>query len=256
MESFLSVRSGAITEMELVSNLVAHFRGVRHREDAKPGIGVPLSKFEPWIGSLRDLALADDYEPLKGQQLVLLQDKIVIKHYEDTSAHEHLLTVCLSGDIGKFETALQSLRARPLHPSPLQPAACIAARRGHVHMLRLCLDEGANFDDHVCFVAWLGARRNLVFLEFLLAQNCANMQNDPVAVLKRVQYYGEDSMEADWLREHTGKGLEVEKIGGKTRTKLEGTSGGGNLLRRAGDLDPNIGYSNEQLEEWFGDVPW
>ena len=49
------------------------------------------------------------------------------------------------------------------------------------------------------------------------------MQNDPEKVLKHIKLYGEDSMEASWLREHAGKDLVVETIEGKTRTKIQST---------------------------------
>lgn len=74
MDSLLNMKSDAITEQQLLRNVLAHFQGVRHREDTILGIGVPLSKFEPWIASIRDLALADDYEPLRSQIPTLLSE--------------------------------------------------------------------------------------------------------------------------------------------------------------------------------------
>ena len=74
MDSLLNMKSDAITEQQLLRNVLTHFQGVRHREDTILGIGVPLSKFEPWIASIRDLALADDYEPLRSQIPTLLSE--------------------------------------------------------------------------------------------------------------------------------------------------------------------------------------
>ena len=168
---------------------------------------------------------------------------------QDTSEHERLLSACFSGQTDEFATALASSRTHPLWPSPLQPAACIAARRTHIDILRLCLDEGAQFDGHLNNAARLGARGNVEMLAFLSARNWANMQEDPETVLKHIKIYGEDSMEAEWLREHAGRDLVVEKVGGKKRTKLKGTD-------PSKGIDPKTGITADQIEEWFGDVNW
>lgn len=88
-------------------------------------------------------------------------------------------------------------------------------------MFCLCLDERAKFDRYLTQAAQMGARGNIVFLECLLKRNWANIQRSPKAVLEQIGHYGEDSMEAEWLREYVGEGLVVEKDAGKTKTKLE-----------------------------------
>ena len=139
----------------------------------------------------------------------------------DTSEHQQIFSLCLQGKVEELKKALQSAQAHSLRPRPLQPSACIAAQRGSLDILHFCLNEGAKFDKYLTRAAQMGARNNLPFLEFLLAQNWANIQRSPEAVIKQIEHYGEDSMEAVWLRRHAGGGLKVEQVGGKTKTKLK-----------------------------------
>jgi len=90
-------------------------------------------------------------------------------------------------------------------------------------MFNSCLDQGAKFDRYLTRAAQKGARGNTDFLECLLERKWANIQRSPEAVLEQISHYGEDSMEAEWLRNHAGDGLEVDREGGKTKTKLKDT---------------------------------
>ena len=67
MDSLLNARKGTITEQQLLKDTLAHFRGVRHPDDAIPSLGIIISKLEPWVASIRELALAENYQPLKGE---------------------------------------------------------------------------------------------------------------------------------------------------------------------------------------------
>ena len=58
---------GGITEQEYHRHLLAHLQGVRHSEDSIPSVGDTLLAIEPWAGSLREIALKSDYDPLEGK---------------------------------------------------------------------------------------------------------------------------------------------------------------------------------------------
>ena len=79
------------------------------------------------------------------------------------------------------------------------------------------------------------------------------MQNDPEKVLKHIKLYGEDSMEASWLREHAGKDLVVETIEGKTRTKIQSTHDKVDSIKGA---NPKTRITPEQSNEWFEEITW
>lgn len=66
LKAFTNSVNGSITQQEYFVQLLEHFRGVRHPHDSVPSVREPLANFEPWVASLRDLALASDYEPFKG----------------------------------------------------------------------------------------------------------------------------------------------------------------------------------------------
>lgn len=108
-------------------------------------------------------------------------------------------------------------------------------------------------------------------LELLYAENWTDIRRSPDAVQRQILHFGEDSFEAKWLKEHAGKGAlakEPESSSESTKNKggngqspkpevgghgkgLGGDSGGG-----AGSRDPKQGPSPEQIQKWFGDVPW
>ena len=116
-----------------------------------------------------------------------------------------------------------------------------------------------------------------------------------VAVQDWINFFGEDSVEAEWLREHVckqsaGEGSEglvlddaspeeeelasdeplskepVSKEPVKTlskskkkrkgRRRFNAPSGGRDASIRTGSRDPNQGFSAEQIQEWFGDINW
>ena len=67
LRSMAPGKSGLIRREDYFRLLLAHFQGARHLpEDNLPSCSVPLRAFEPWAGSLRDLALYTTYETLKG----------------------------------------------------------------------------------------------------------------------------------------------------------------------------------------------
>lgn len=66
LKLWLRWKDGELAEQTFLGYLLAHYRGVRHKEDETPSSGEPLANFEPWLASVRDLALASDYEPLEG----------------------------------------------------------------------------------------------------------------------------------------------------------------------------------------------
>src|SRR4051812_14705734 len=58
---------GGITQQEFFNHLLSHFQGVRHPQDSISSIGDTLASIQPWVGSLREVALASDYKPLEGK---------------------------------------------------------------------------------------------------------------------------------------------------------------------------------------------
>ncbi|KAF2125948.1 hypothetical protein P153DRAFT_434341 [Dothidotthia symphoricarpi CBS 119687] len=241
LKALANVKKGTITQQEYISCLVSHFRGVRHSDDSVPSIRKPLTSFEPWAASLRELALATNYKPL-----------------EDTSEYEQLFITCLEGQLDEFKSALQTLRSRSSQPDLLQPAACLAAQKQHLEILRYCLEEGALFDVYLTRASQMGARGNTTILEFLLAKNWADIQRSPEAMEEQIKHFGDDSMEAEWLRTHAGKGAIVENPLSPSKAKAKVNKNGKSQGKGSskGNGDPNQGHTPEQIQRWFGDVPW
>jgi hypothetical protein len=60
-------RGAGIKENEYLKHAVAHLSGVRHPEDSESGSVAVLMKFEPWLASLRALALTGSYDDVEGK---------------------------------------------------------------------------------------------------------------------------------------------------------------------------------------------
>jgi len=75
LEAMLAKSSKSITEREYFSHLLAHFRGVRHPRDS--GREPAVSKLDPVGGSIREMALRDDYEPLGVERKHALSELII-----------------------------------------------------------------------------------------------------------------------------------------------------------------------------------
>jgi len=134
--------------------------------------------------------------------------------------------------MGKFKQSFESSKEQT-SPCLLQPAACLAAQRQHHQILRFCLDRGAVLDRYLNRAAQIGAH-SVEMLELLLAANWSDIQQSPQEVDKQIAYFGEDSFQAKWLKKHAAN--KVKKV--------------------TGSSDQNKGPSPEQLQKWFGDVPW
>lgn len=132
----------------------------------------------------------------------------------------------------KFKQSFESSKQQ-VSPSLLQPAACLSAQKEHHQILRFCLDRGAVFDRYLNRAAQLGAR-SVEMLELLLAANWCDIQQSTQEVDRQITYFGEDSFQGKWLKEHGAK---------KARKVIRSS-------------DPKQGPSPEQLQKWFGDVPW
>jgi hypothetical protein len=202
----------------------------------------------------------------------LLISKFLLDYLLDTSTYESLLFASLQGDMPSFETALQGSLAQS-GPSPLQPAACLAAQKQHHHILRYCLQQGAVFDKYLNRAAQMGAKTS-VMLELLFEANWAGVRGDEEAVKRQVEHFGEDSFQAKWLLAHQ------EKSGPEVRTedteeavrsvdqdkkettkqepsgKKKGTGGGNDSPEGNGSRDPKKRPSPGDIQKWFGDVPW
>jgi hypothetical protein len=70
LRAFKCWQDGKASDKEFLDYLLAQLRGVRHKDNDIPSIEEPLAAFEPWLACIRDLALADDYEPLDGMSSI------------------------------------------------------------------------------------------------------------------------------------------------------------------------------------------
>lgn len=165
---------------------------------------------------------------------------------------------CFEGRANKFKSDLRALRERSSQPDPLQAAACLAAQKKHLKILEVCIKEGAVFDRYLNRAAQLGTRGDTAFLEFLLAWNWENIQHSSDAVQDQIKHSGDDSIEAEWLKKHAGKGSGPEELG--TFSPGMANNDGENERRKqpknSANRDPKQGYSPEQIREAFGDIPW
>jgi len=76
LKLWLSWKDGELPEQEFLSHLLAHYRGICHKDDEIPSTGEPLANFEPWLASVRDLALAGDYESVEGTSATVLKSSV------------------------------------------------------------------------------------------------------------------------------------------------------------------------------------
>jgi hypothetical protein len=124
-------------------------------------------------------------------------------------------------------------------------------------MLLYCFEEGAAFDRYLNRAAQIGARSNIAFLEFLLERNWFNIQHSQEAIEKQITHFGDDSMEAKWLRTHAGKGAGEKKSVSESQTVDNiGDNQGEALFKDSEAANPKQGYTPEQIQDWFGDIPW
>jgi hypothetical protein len=94
----------------------------------------------------------------------------------------------------------------------------------------------------------------MAFLKFLLARNWADIQYSPEAVQEQIKHYGEGSMEAKWLEEHAGKGVQERKYGSTSEPDTnEAVESRANKLC---NQDLKQGYTPEKFQERFRDVHW
>jgi hypothetical protein len=197
----------------------------------------------------------------------------------DTSTYESLFLACVQGDASLFKTTFQALLNQE-GPNILQPAACLAAQKQKHHILGYCLEQGAVFDRYLERAAQMGATGSLEMLEVLLEADWAGIRSNREAVERQVSHYGQESFEGKWLMKNAGKGgdgldgktarlrkgTNEELKGGREKVKQTGGKGsskkgekdeskGKNALE-SGKADPKQGPTSEQIQKWFGDVPW
>jgi len=251
-------RENGITEQEYIQHLVAHFRGIRHPNDNIPSITNTLSAIYPWAGSLREIALESVYDPLP-----------------DTSTYETFFLACAQGDEPLLKTTLQALLTQE-GPNVLQPAACLAAQKKNHITLKYLLEQGAVFDKYIEKAVQIGAVRSPEMLELMLEADCAGIRSSREAVERQIEYYGPESFEGKWLEEHAGKGgnslyqniARAKKLKGQTereddennegssKKREKGGSGGRNASKGKGKGDQRQRITPDQIQKWFGDVPW
>jgi hypothetical protein len=173
--------------------------------------------------------------------------------------------------MSSFKTALQGSLAQN-GPNPLQPAACLAAQKQQHHILRYCLDEGAVFDRYLNRAAQMGAKTSAM-LELLFEADWSGVRGDEEAVRRQVEHFGENSFQAKWLLAHLKKGgheagtettersmrsddqhLKATEQGPSGKKKS--TEGGRDSSKGKGSRDPKQGHNPNDIQKWFGDVPW
>ncbi|KAH7066911.1 hypothetical protein BKA63DRAFT_607792 [Paraphoma chrysanthemicola] len=239
LQAFTKSTSRSITREEYVDHLLSHFQGVRHPQDSDTRTIEPLACFEPWVASLRDLALRSSYEP-----------------FQDVSAYINLFKTCFEGRANKLKSDLRAIRKDKSRPDPLQPIACLAAQKGHLALLQFCVEEGAVFDRYVNRAAQMGAKGgNAAFLAYLLQQNWRGIRDSEDAVQEQIMHYGEDSVEAVWLRQNAGKGVNMSAQQAENGDG-DGGKKGPKQPNNKSNRDPQQGYTPEQIQAWFGDLNW
>jgi hypothetical protein len=265
-------RENSIADQEYIKHLVAHFRGIRHPEDATTSVGDTLAAIEPWAGSLREIAITPIYSELQGKKDDILGFFCVLctNYFLDTSAYESLFLASLQGDISGFKTALQESVAQN-GPNPLQPAACLAAQKQQHHILRYCLQKGAVFDRYLNRAAQMGAQTPAM-LELLFEVDWAGVKGNDEAVRQQVEHFGEDSFQAKWLLatlEKSRPEVNTETAERSIRSKendkgateqgpsrKKDTKGGRDLSKGKGSRDSKQVPNPNDIQKWFGDVPW
>lgn len=108
----------------------------------------------------------------------------------------------------------------------------------------------------------LGAT-TLQMLDVLYAHNWRNIKDDSQA---QILAFGEDSFIGTWLEEKIRRSKEQNESrdlkhtrNGKGKRRKHRGGGGGNgrdPSKGTGSRDPRQGPSPEQIQKWFGDVPW
>lgn len=101
----------------------------------------------------------------------------------------------------------------------------------------------------------MGAKGDTSFLAYLLERNWRDIRDSEEAVLEQIKHYGQDSIEAEWLRQNAGKGVKLKgqqaEVGGG-----DGRKRGPKQPNNKSNRDPQQGYTPEQIQEWFGDINW
>jgi hypothetical protein len=124
----------------------------------------------------------------------------------DTSLYESLFKACRQGDVVQFCSALASIRNHAGWPNPLQPAACLAAQKHQVAILRLCLNEGALFDAYLDKACHIGAS-TAPMLDLLFEQNWRGIRDQPGAMENQIWNFREKSFARKWFQERAGVDL-------------------------------------------------
>lgn len=111
-------------------------------------------------------------------------------------------------------------------------------------------------------------------MDILIDANWSRVRQSREAVEQQLNHFGDGSWQALHLREHvanlpsidsppelraSGKG-KVEDAEGETqssgRAGAKGKAGTGKPTKASNGRSQRQGLSPEQIEEWFGDVPW
>lgn len=73
-QAFARVRRGedGFSQYEYHKQLLQHLKGIRHPSDGDISVALPLTKFEPWVASLREICLGETYDPLQGELMILV----------------------------------------------------------------------------------------------------------------------------------------------------------------------------------------
>jgi hypothetical protein len=110
-------------------------------------------------------------------------------------------------------------------------------------------------------------------LELLFEADWAGVRRDDKALRRQIEHFGEESFQAKWLLAHVeNRGPEVNVETAETSTRLEnkdkkgtkqgfsgkkeGIDGGRDSSRGKGSREPKQGPNPDDIQKWFGDVPW
>lgn len=125
----------------------------------------------------------------------------------DTKSYEDPFSSCIRGDVSQVKRSLKQMVEENSPRIPLQPLATLAAYKGHIEILRLCLDEGAIFDrylDSATVHGLLYSPRDPTALDTLWAANWRDMQHSQKALdeLVRGSAARSDDAMLNWLLDH------------------------------------------------------
>ena len=184
-EASMAFLRSEVTEKEYYTLLLTHLRGVRHPGDDLANTSARRSarNGDMFASSLREVALGDNYKPIKGKlsSQLLCCLNLLINQEIDIEPYVDLLESCSNGNLIRLQQIYNSLRNYRNHPNLVQPLAVLAARSGQPDVLRFCLARGATFDADLDRAVFSGLQTTTT-LEILWSYNWHGLRDSPTTL--------------------------------------------------------------------------